>query len=356
MDDPQYRSVADSLLRLSYQTWNFGDSIAFEAMLSASDELGDPRYAAFAHGWMRSWATRAKPYRRMDCTAPGLTMVAAAERFADGRLLAATAELADYLVGRPRLDGVFATWEHSPLMQPYGPGTLHGRFAALLASPPPGVFVDCLHFDPPFLVALGAATGLASYWREGLDQAEGYVRLLQAESGLFDHFVLDGERGTFGPGWGRGQGWALLGLLDVVEAARRIDLDPAATVVVDGLTAAALGLITSMCAAQHEDGHWSAVVDDPDSGRESSTAAFMAVGFRRALNAKIVPDEARDRVQASTDAAVTATRAALSADGSLTNVSAAVMACTESTHYSHVPRGFVAAWGQGPALLALGIS
>jgi unsaturated rhamnogalacturonyl hydrolase len=351
--DAQLALVAESLLTLPYETWNFGDSVAFEALLTASDVLDDPRYAAFAHGWMRSWATRATPYRRLDCTAPGLAMVRAAERFGDGRLLSAATSLADYLLERPRLGGVFATWDHSPLMHPYGPAQLHGRFAAMVADPPPGVFVDCLHFDPPYLLALGAATGNSAYWREGLEQATGYVRLLQAESGLFDHFVLDGEPGTFGPGWGRGQGWALLGLLDVIETAERLDLDDAAATAVADLGAAANALVGAMTELQGPDGHWAAVVTDPGSGRESSTAAFMGDGFARAIRAGVVPVERRAPVLTAIEMAVAATRSALSAAGTLTDVSAAVMACTEPTHYSHVPRGFLVPWGQGPALLAL---
>jgi unsaturated rhamnogalacturonyl hydrolase len=351
--DHQLSLVAESLLALPYETWNFGDSVAFEALLTASQALDDPRYAAFAHGWMRSWATRAEPYRRLDCTAPGLAMVRAAEWFDDGRLLAAATSLADYLMARPRIDGVFATWDHSPLMHPYGPARLRGRFAAMMASPPPGAFVDCLHFDPPYLVALGAATGNPAYWREGLDQAAGYVRLLQAESGLFDHFVLAGEPGTFGPGWGRGQGWALLGLLDVVELADRVDLDDAGAAAMTNLRAAASALVDAMTDLQGPDGHWAAVVTDPGSGRESSTAAFMASGFTRALSAGLLPVDRQPAVRAAAAAAVAATRAALSAEGALTDVSAAVMACTEATHYSHVPRGFLVPWGQGPALLAL---
>jgi unsaturated rhamnogalacturonyl hydrolase len=352
--DKQYRAVADTLLGLPYETWNFGDSVAFEALLAASDRLDDPRYASFAHGWMRSWATRAKPYRRLDCTAPGLAMVHAAQRFDDGLLLTAATELADYLMTRPRVHGVYATWDHSPLLAPYGPATLHGRFAALLADPPAGVFVDCLHFDPGYLVALGAATGIEKYWRAGLDQAVGYVRLLQVPAGLFDHFVLDGEPGSFGPGWGRGQGWALLGLLDVVEGARRIDLDAEALALVDGLGAAAALLIGAMCATQGPDGHWSAVVTDSESGPEYSTAAFMAVGFRRAVELDLLPPDCLPTVRDAAHAALDATRAALDPGGTLTDVSAAVWACTEPSHYSHVPRGFLVPWGQGPALLALG--
>jgi unsaturated rhamnogalacturonyl hydrolase len=351
--DAQLSLVAESLLALPYETWNFGDSVAFEALLAASEVLQDPRYAAFAHGWMRSWATRATPYRRLDCTAPGLAMVRAAERFDDGRLLAAATGLADYLVERPRLGGVFATWEHSPLMHPYGPAPLRGRFAAMIANPPPGVFVDCLHFDPPYLLALGAATGNRPYWREGLEQAAGYVRLLQAQSGLFDHFVLEGEPGPFGPGWGRGQGWALLGLLDVIEIAGRIALDEDSAATVEELRSSAWALVDAMTDRQGADGHWTAVVTDPESGRESSTAAFMADGFARAIRLELVPTDRQAAVRAAIDAAVVATRSALSVEGTLIDVSAAVMACTEPTHYSHVPRGFLVPWGQGPALLAL---
>jgi unsaturated rhamnogalacturonyl hydrolase len=354
VDDETYRRMADGLMNLPYETWNFGDSVAFEALLAASTELDDPRYASFARGWMRSWATRAKPYRRLDCTAPGLAMVLAAQRFDDGMLLTAATELADYLMTRPQIAGVYATWDRSPLLAPYGPGTLHGRFAALLADPPPGVFVDCLHFDPGYLVALGAATGIEKYWRAGLDQADGYVRLLQVDGGLFEHFVLAGEPGTFGPGWGRGQGWALLGLLDVIEGARGIDVDAAASALVDGLGAAAVRLVEAMCDVQGRDGHWSAVVTDPGSGRESSTAAFMAVGFHRAIELGLLPADRVAAVRRAGDAAVQATRAAIDPDGTLTDVSAAVWACTEASHYSHVPRGFLVPWGQGPALLALG--
>lgn len=349
----QYRAVADTLIGLAYETWNFGDSIAFEALLAASDQLEDPRYAAFAHGWLRSWVTRAKPYRRLDCTAPGLALVRAALRFDDGYLLTGAIELADYLMCRPLVGGVYATWDRSPLLAPYGPATLRGRHAALLAEPPAGVFIDCLHFDPGYLVALGAATGMERYWRAGIDQAAGYVRLLQRPNGLFDHFVLDGEPGTFGPGWGRGQGWALLGLLDVVEEARRLELDQQTADAVAALGAAAVALVDAMCPTQREDGHWAAVVHDPDSGRESSTAAFMAVGLRRVAELGLLPADTTERVVTAARAAAAGTRAVLDDNGVLTDVSAAVWACTEASHYSHVPRGFLAPWGQGPALLAL---
>ena len=337
------RTVADHLLLLPYRTWNFGDSVAFEGMVAASTVLADDRWLQFARGFTRGWATRAEPYVRLDCTAPGLAMMQIYRATQDPLVLHGALGLAHYLVKRPRIEGVFATWEQAPLQQPYGPEHLSSQEEALLANPPAGVFIDCLHFDPPFLVALGAASGEPALVEEGARQAIGYVRLLQSERGLFDHFVLDGSPRTYGPGWGRGQGWALLGLLDVVD---ELPTDHGCR---RELAAAAARLIAAMIGLQRDDGHWYAVVDDPASGDETSTAAFMAAGMLRAANSSISGDDARAASHRALEAALEST----GKDGTLAGVSAAVNACTNPSHYAHVPRGFVVPWGQGPLALAL---
>jgi unsaturated rhamnogalacturonyl hydrolase len=344
------RGVSDTLLQLPYETWNFGDSVAFDAMLEASSALGDPTYARFAHGWARAWATRALPHRRLDCTAPGHAMVRMSSLYHDSHLLTALVGLADYLLSRPRIRGVFATWEHSPLVQPYGPEVLDPREAALAAAPPSGVFVDCLHFDPPFFTSLGELTMTELYWRAGLEQARGYVELLQSASGLFDHFVLEGEEATFGPGWGRGQGWALLGLLDVLEAAQRLRLDNESQMTVGLLSGAVSKLVSAMVVLQRDDGHWYAAVNHPHSGDEYSTTAFMAYGMSRALRMGLVSGSAVSRAVGQARSAVLGS---ITAEGRLEKVSAAVMACTRASHYQHVPIDFLVPWGQGPAILAL---
>jgi unsaturated rhamnogalacturonyl hydrolase len=336
--------AADRLLELEYTTWGFGDSVAFEAMVVASRVLGEDRWLRFAQGWFRAWATRAQPYRRLDCTAPGLAMVQVHEATGDSRVLEAAVGLAGYLRSRPRLDGVFETWESSPLMHPYGPRPLDAAGVRLLADPPPGVFVDCLHFDPPFLTALGQVVGDAALVDEGVAQALGYVRLLQSPDGLFDHFVLFGTPGTHGPGWGRGQGWALLGLLDVAD--RLPPADPRR-----GELLQAVGrLVAAMVSLQRPDGSWPVVVTDAGSGDEGSTAAFMAHGLARAVRCGAVGET---EVSGAAARALRATLAGMTAESTLAGVSAAVMACTEPAHYAHVPRGFDVPWGQGPLVLAL---
>lgn len=344
------RTLADSLTALPYQTWNFGDSVAFEALLEASDVLGDDRWAAFAHGWARAWASRATPYRELDCTAPGWAIVRLAQRWDDPYLLEAAVGLADFLVARPTIQGLYRTWEHSPLMHPYGPARLSGREAVLVADPPPGSFLDCLHFDPPFLTALGRAVDSPALLEAGVTQALGYVEVLQRPSGLFDHFVLEDVPGTFGPGWGRGQGWAILGLLDVLDELDALQDTERFAAARSTLRGALLRLTEALVALQRPDGHWYAVVDHAGSGDEYSTAAFLAAGFYRGLRTGAL---AGPEVETAAARAAQAVRAGIGPDGSLAEVSAAVMACTEPSHYAHVPRGFRVPWGQGPALLAL---
>jgi len=343
----QIKTIAGTLLKLPYETWNFGDSVAFEALIEATDALDDPKWAAFTYGWARAWATRAKPFRELDCTAPGWAIVHLAQRFDDGLLMQAAVELGDHLMARPTICGLYRTWVHSPLRHPYGPATLPPAEAALMADPPAGSFLDCLHFDPPFLTALGRATGRTDFTQAGIEQALAYIRVLQRPNGIFDHFVLDGHPGTYGPGWGRGQGWALLGLLDVLEELAD-SATPKATL--DELKKGVTDLINGMIPLQGDDGHWPSVVNVATSDPEASTAAFMAAGFYRALKMGVVDDP---RVAASAKRATDAVLASLDKDGGLLDVSAAVMACTQPTHYEHVPRGFRVPWGQGPALLAL---
>lgn len=342
-------AVADALLQMGFKTWDFGDSVAFEALLAASELLGEDRWGRFAQGYGRAWATRAEPFVRLDCTVPGRALVRTAQRYDDTRLLGRLDDLATYLLSRPLLSGVFETWHRSPLLAPYSQVPLTPAHTALLRDPPAGVFLDCLHFDPPFLVALGRALDRDDLVRVGVEQALGYVDLLQQPDGLFDHFVLAGEPGSFGPGWGRGQGWAALGLLEVLEDLRghRGAVPPMAQA---RLEASARLLLERMIALQRTDGHWYAVVSQPESGDEFSTAGFFAWALHLGLRLGVVAGEpARNALTLARGAILSS----LDQQGQLREVSAAVYACTEPTHYWRVPRGYVVPWGQGPALLGL---
>jgi unsaturated rhamnogalacturonyl hydrolase len=337
--------AADLLLQYRFEGWFYGDSIGFEGLIAASDLLGAERWEGFARGFLRGWATRAAPYREMDNTVPGRALCLLVERHGDGILLDAGRALANHLRTRATIgDGAFVSFARAPLREPYGGEPLPPDEAELMLDPGPGMYVDCLHFDPPFLVHLGTLLDDHEMVDTGARQALAYVSMLQeAESGLFHHFWLARTRRPHVLGWARGQGWALLGLLDVLEHLPRHH--PAWPRLLEAMRS----LSAAMVRLQRPDGSWWALAQDRSSGPESSTAAFMAAGLRRAVDRGWLE---RDPAWDAADRAWAATVAALDAEGALTGVSAAVWSSTRDSHYHHVPRGFVVPWGQGPLLLA----
>lgn len=340
------RRAADRLVAHPFQAWFYGDSIGFEGLIAASVLLGDGRYADFVHGFLRGWAARDRPFRPDDNTAPGHVLCAVAERTGDGHLREAGVRLAGHLSGRRRIHGVSVTFEDASrsLREPYGPVPSGEDDRALVADPGAGIYVDCLHFDPPFLAHLARLAGDSGWAERAVEEALGYGRLLaDPATGLYRHFWLERTGRAYGPGWGRGQGWALLGLLDVLELTS------------DGLAgreevaAAAASLAEAMLRRQRPDGSWLAVVDRDDSGDETSTAAFMVTAFLRGIELGVLDPE---RFAPAAERAWDATWRAVDADGLLTGVSAAVYSSTVAEHYANVPRGFDVPWGQGPLLVA----
>ena len=338
--------VAERLLRHPYRAWFYGDSIGFEGLFAASELLGEPRYRDFAHGFLRGWAARDEPRRPDDNTAPGHVLCTIAQAAGDIELRAAAERLANHLAARRRVAGVAVTFEDArrSLREPYGEGPLSIDDRPLLADPGAGIYVDCLHFDPPFYAHLGRLSDDAAWTALAVQEALGYATLLtDPATSTYHHFWLERTGRAYAPGWGRGQGWALLGLLDV------LGLVPAGVAGRERLQADAVTLAEAMLAFQRPDGHWYAVVHEPESGDETSTAAFMAAAFFRGVASGLLD---ADRFAAAAERAWSAAWSCVDDTGRVTGVSAAVYSSTQASHYHHVPRGFDVPWGQGPVLAA----
>jgi unsaturated rhamnogalacturonyl hydrolase len=341
--DAQLAAVADVLRAYPFACWHYGDSVGFEGLLAASEILATPAYSAFAHGFMRAWGARSRPFRELDNTAPGHAMCLVYEQTGDEQLLSAARDLASFLRGRPAIEGVYASFDRAPLIEPCDGSPLPEPDRVLLADPGPGVFVDCMHFDPPFLVHLGRLTGDDELVDDGLAQALAGVALLQDPgTGIFNHFYLPRTGQRYGYGWSRGQGWALLGLLDVLELA------PPGHSAIAPLRNALLALAEGLVATQHPSGHWPAVVDVPDAFLESSAALFFAAGLARGVRLGLLPPE----MQPVAERAFAAGLRTVDSRGIVRGVSVAVWACTRREHYLALATGSVVPWGQGPLLLA----
>ncbi len=336
------RAAADRLGSYRFACWHYGDSIGFEGLLAATDVLGDGRYEGFVHGAVKSWIPRATPYREIDNTAPGYAMCLLYERTGDDAVLEACLELAGFLTARRTLAGVYVAFERAPLREPYGGPGLPPDEAELLEDPGAGIFVDCLHFDAPFLVKLGVLAGNSDLVDAGVAQALALVDVLQQPDGLFAHFFLERTRRTYGHGWGRGQGWALLGLLDVLEQL------PGERPEAQRLRGALVRLADALVATQEPDGHWPTPISDRMSFHETSTASFAAAGLARGAALGLLDAS----VLETAERAWRASLASVEPDGSTVGVSAALWASTAPSHYARAPVGFQVPWGAGPFLVA----
>lgn len=341
-----FKRVAERLQQHDFKGWFYGDSVGFEGLLAAGDLLGITTWQDFSHGFFCAWSTRRTPWQLDDNTAPGHVMCEIVRRTGDEVLLKAVIELAEHLYSRRRVRGVAITFEDTllALRQPYGGTPLDPAQQQQMLDPGAGTWLDCMHFDPPFYAHLATVGGGDVWSQRAVDEILAYKELLfDAELGMYNHYWLEQTGRSYIRGWGRGQGWGLLGLIDVAE-----HVDKSASRYAE-VVSNARDLATAMLNWQLPDGNWWAMVHEPDSGPESSTAAFMAGAFYRGIKLGILPAE---KFRAPADRAYEAMLANLDQEGNLQGVSAAVYASLTQEHYWHVPRGYIVPWGQGPVLTA----
>jgi len=309
-------------MRYRYRVWGFGEGIAMHGLLHAGAE---PR--AFAAELLRGWTQAGLPLSRDLAAhlAPGVPLLTWYGLSGDGRALDRAREIAEMLSA-----------------------TKLGRHGARLHRPDLAgweneVWVDCMHLDGPFLVALGRVLHDAHWIDLGVELLLSHARVLQDErTGLFWHGFDDATGVPNGVLWGRGQGWALLGLVDTLR-----ELDPAhpgkdevhqrLAKLVSGLAATEASLV----------GRWHTVVDRPETYLEPSVSAFVALGVGEATRQRLMDRSAAPLA----GRAWQATLAGIDRHGELVGVSDATPVGADASHYESRATG-VFPWGQGPALLA----
>jgi hypothetical protein len=312
--DPEARAhlprAAERLRSWAYLSWYWGDAIAVDAQLAAGDRAAVVKT-------LERWALRAPPSLD-DVLAPGR---AVARLVGDGSLDPRALERVLDAVDRlPALSGVV------PALEPHRPAF---RF---------GVCVDALYHLPPALAAAGRVREDPALVRRAVRMAVEMVELLACPTGLAQWWDA-GRRANNGIAWSRGMGWALLGLLDLLE---ELEGDAPAAV-----TEAAGEIVERLARAQRDDGHWATVLDHPPAGFETSTASFFVAGARHPAAGLVapVPDEALARARA-------ACLRALAPDGTYEGVSADVLPSWDVATYEH-PAAEPSPWAQGAGVRAL---
>ncbi|HEX6445296.1 MAG TPA: glycoside hydrolase family 88 protein [Streptosporangiales bacterium] len=303
-DDAALGAVTDATLRCEFTIWGYGVGPALTGLLAASRAAGRADLAQRVLDLVMPALHRGPdptdhliPVEVLTALPGDVDVRPALDRFRTAILDACRP-----VPGRPRV--------HRPDME---------RWQRT-------IWVDCMHTDGPGLAALGDVEAGVAVTQEA-------AAALQRADGLFDHGYDVGTGEGNGVAWGRGQGWALLGLVGTLAHARDAELSGR----LDALLAAL---------ARHErDGRWHTVVDDDAAPVEMSTSAYVALAVSDAVHGGLA-DPAH---AAMAERAYAAARAALH-DGVLPASDATPVG--RAAEYHDRPSG-LHPWGQGPLLLAM---
>jgi len=320
------RAAAAHATVYPYKVWGFGEDIALRALLELGDAVGDPSLEAFVTGLVLPWARSAPPLVPADHVAPGGVLLDLAERRGDDDALARALELGALLTSFPVENGVAV---HRRDLEPWRDT----------------IWVDCMALDGPFLARLARQSGDAGWNDHAADALLGYARVLQDDvTGLFVHGYDVGAHRASAIHWGRGNGWALHGLVDTLES---LPTDhPGAT---EGRARLAR-LVAALRDLQHASGRWTTVLDDPTSPLEASTAAFYASGVLKARRLGLLPEA----LAASTDGMLDRALAALAQDAGDDAALLVSNATPVGDRATYVDRPLGAfPWGQGPLILTI---
>lgn len=208
------------------------------------------------------------------------------------------------------------------------------------------IWVDCMDVDAPFLARLGRITNNESYLEQGLNEILGYARALQVESdaetdGLFWHGYEE-DCGTNGQLWARGNGWALMGLVETLKFLP--ESNPKRQELLERLNRLSHAL------RRHQDstGLWHTVVTEPETYLESTLAVMTAFALHEAFAAGLLDSNEFGGMERK---ARSGAMQCIANDGALNLVSDATP-IGELKMYATRPFD-VFPWGQGPLMLML---
>ena len=322
MSRDKLRDVAAVAMRWNYRVWGFGEAIALRGLLHAGDLLGDPAPFGFVHGLMRSWLGRGVARTNEDHVGAGRELLELYQRTNDSQFLDAARKLA----------ALNASFSAGPNGARYHRGDTPGWRHQ--------IWVDCMDIDGPFLAALAHATSEDRYFEQAVSELLGYARTLQSDSGLLFH-GFERDCGKNGELWARGNGWALMGLVDTLT------LLPRSHPAWNELQQRTVALADALADTQAASGLWHTVLNDPATYLESTLATMAAYALREAITHGVL-DARYEEMEHKARAAM---HTQIAADGTLQLVSDATPVGARAV-YATRPFGTFP-WGQGPLLLAL---
>lgn len=314
---PSLKACAHRTTRWQFLQWYWGDAIAIDGLLAAGDH-GILPARSHAIEAVNRWHERC-PTGFDDALAPGRAIVHLA---AAGDVPPRAAHrFIDAVRRLPTTDRTI------PLMEPHRP-----RFRF-------GICIDAVYHLPAALAAYGQWQSDAGLVHRAVTLANDTMRVLACDGGWSQWYDCAVGRNNAAV-WTRGLGWAVLGLLDLVEICDNI---PG----IDECHNTAVQIMQLFVNTIGDQGTWPSLLHDHHADHETSTTAFfVAAAHHPALDTAARPSRSLG------ERAMAALTRSLSPDGIFHGVSADILPSFDLATYRHFASE-PSPWGQGAALRAL---
>ncbi|WP_238654130.1 glycoside hydrolase family 88/105 protein [Paenibacillus piscarius] len=275
-------AVRPYLESVLYGRWNYPLGVTLYGLLRTGKALGDLHYSAYAREHIEQ-CTRLHAYSLWDRSrygAPGINQQLALMDSLDdcgsfgATMLAAHAE--QPLHGAPETAAYIARYIHATQSRDEE-GALY-RTRGTTDFMQGTMWCDDLYMSTPFLSRYYLLTGDTAYLEDAVSQFLHYRnRLFQPELGIMHH-VYDYKFGKpNGVAWGRGNGWVLFSLTELLEVLP--EQHPQREELLDYYRRLCEGYIRLQDAA----GLWHQVLTDPESYAEASCSSMFVYAFARGV-------------------------------------------------------------------------
>ncbi len=304
-----------------FYRWDWGEAIAFDGILSASQALDWSAGLDYVDNELRGWLETSN-----------MRAATAAERFGPCNALLTRRTV----VGEADADQLLKSIAEAIAQAP------RARSGALLLDCGQNVFVDSLYGDPLFLWRAGEMFRNEELQDAAVALALGHVVNLQDErSGLLRHYLAPDSPSADAPvHWGRGNGWAALGLSDFLSA-----LPPEVAAHAE-LETRYKHLMSGLVAHQAPGGMWRNIIDEASSYPEASTTALVEAAITQSVEAGNLGPEFKEPA----DAAWQAIEHRIDTSGQFVGVSYRPGLNVSPARYEHTPAVGLYPWGNGAYL------
>lgn len=313
------RAVGFAAMAYWYYRWDWGESIALDGLDACAPLVAEPIFSTWVEREVDGWLATADD-RPLSPMAP----VGAALRRRDA-VPGERRERIDAVLDR-LVDRVRETSEHTGALTPERDGDL--------------VFVDSLYGLPAALATIATRRDDDRLLREVAGWVDRHCAALQdPATGLFAHFSSLSDS-TPHIAWGRGNGWAALGLADLLAVHGDGDMA--------GVADRLRQLLHGLLAFEVPGGGWRNLICEPGSYPETSTTAMVVAAIATATSVTHLDNA----VVAAGERGWAAIADRIDAHGHVAGVSYRPGLNTDPARYEHTPAVGAYPWGQGAWLRA----